>query len=402
MPLLSRDIEYKILETKSLQSDVEYQYLEMGSRSKKLRVHVAKIKKNNSSISVVPHVISDYAKELGSIIEYDTTNESGLISVNASFFQAGTNLPVGITIIDSEPLQIRKYKHWSSIIFTDEKLYFDEIELTASLQFGKNSAEIDRYNHRTDTSQIVAYTSHFTDVFPFISEEDIEDKYFEYLTETENLSESDSTETLLTQEEFSENLQKSISDSLTYSYVLAKPFQSGYVNNAKGYVIGNIDKLPVAISKGELLLELPTQLPLFNGDSIVVKYDTNLDLDEVRHVITTTPLILKNGKEFVNSKYEGATSRRFNYSHLARTAFGYDEEHFYLVAVEPNRGRKVKGATLKELSWIMETVGATEAINLDGGGSTAFVIDGKNLAIPYNYDYNRKVTTAITVKKNRK
>lgn len=402
MPLLSRDIEYKILETKSLQSDVEYQYLEMGSRSKKLRVHVAKIKKNNSSISVVPHVISDYAKELGSIIEYDTTNESGLISVNASFFQAGTNLPVGITIIDSEPLQIRKYKHWSSIIFTDEQVYFDEIEFTASLQFGKNSAEIDRYNHRTDTSQIVAYTSHFTDVFPFISEEDIEDKYFEYLTETENLSESDSTETLLTQEEFSENLQKSISDSLTYSYVLAKPFQSGYVNNAKGYVIGNIDKLPVAISKGELLLELPTQLPLFNGDSIVVKYDTNLDLDEVRHVITTTPLILKNGKEFVNSKYEGATSRRFNYSHLARTAFGYDEEHFYLVAVEPNRGRKVKGATLKELSWIMETVGATEAINLDGGGSTAFVIDGKNLAIPYNYDYNRKVTTAITVKKNRK
>ncbi len=402
MPLLSRDIEYKILESKSLQSGVEYQYLEMGSRSKKLRVHVARIEKRNSSISVVPYIISDYAKELGSIIEYDTTHQNSLISVNASFFQAGTNLPVGITIIDSEPLQIRKYKHWSSIIFTDEQIYFDEVELTASLQFGKNSAEIDRYNYRTDTSQIVVYTGHYTDIFPFISEDDIEDKYFEYLTETENLLESDSTETLLNQEEFSVRLQKSISDSLTYSYVLAKPIQGGYVNNAKSYVVRNIDELPVAIGKGELLLELPTQLPLFNGDSIVVKYATNLDLDEVRHVITTTPIILKNGKEFVNSKYEGATSRRFNYSHLARTAFGYDDKYYYLVAVEPNRGRKVKGATLKELSWIMETVGATEAINLDGGGSTAFVIDGKNLAIPYNYDYNRKVTTAIKVKKNRK
>ena len=398
IPLLPRDIEHKILETKTLYSGVEYQYLEMGSRSKKLRVHVAKIEKKNSAISLEPHIISDYAKELGSIIGYDTTNESSLISVNASFFQAGTNLPVGITIIDSEPLQIRKYKHWSSIIFTESQVYFDKIELNASLQFGKNSAEIDRYNYRTDTNQIVAYTSHYTDVFPFISEDDIEDKYFEYLTESENLSVSDSTETLLTQEAFSVRLQESMSDSLTYSYIIAKPVQSAYVNNVKGYIVKNIDKLPVKIGEGELLLELPTQLPLFNGDNIVVKYDTNLNLDEVRHVITTTPLILKNGKEFVNSKYEGATSRRFNYSHLARTAFGYDNKYYYLVAVEPNRGRKVKGATLKEMSWIMETIGATEAINLDGGGSTAFVIDGKNLAIPYDFDYNRKVTTAITVK----
>ena len=369
----------------------------MGKRSKKLRVHVVKIEKEHNSIDLTPHIVSDYARNLGSNIEFDTTNKNSLVSINASFFQAGTNLPVGVTIIDSEPLQIKKYKNWSSIVFTSDSIYIDEVTLGAKLNFGGNVVEIDRFNYRTDSNQIVAYTSHYTEVFPLINEDELDTKYFEYITDSEKVRANDDTEEILTRDEFIERLRLEKSDTLKYNYIKAKPIKSKSNFNSRTYAVQHIKNLPVNLDEGDLLIEIPYQLPLFNDDQVRINYESNIDLSDVYHVITSTPLILKDGKEFVNSKYEGATSRRFNYHHLARSAFGYDDTYYYLVAVEPNRGRKVKGATLKELSWIMETVGATEAINLDGGGSTALVIDGKNLAIPYNYNYNRKVSTAISV-----
>ena len=376
---------------------MEYQYLEMGKRTKKLRVHVVKIDKKHRSIDLTPHIVSNYAKDLGSNIGYDTTNNNSLVSINASFFQAGTNLPVGVTIIDSEPLQIKKYKNWSSIVFTNDSIYIDEVELNANLEFGNNLVKIDRFNYRTDSNQVVAYTSHYTDKFPLINEDEVESRYFEYLTESDKVAISDSTEDIISKDEFAERLRLEISDNLKNNYIHAIPIESKLNASAKTYIVSHIINLPVELKKGEMLFEIPYQLPLFNDDQVRINYESNIDLSDVYHVITSTPIILKNGKEFVNSKYEGATSRRFNFHHLARSAFGYDDNYYYLVAVEPNRGRKVKGATLKELSWIMETIGAKEAINLDGGGSTALVIDGKNLAIPYNYNYNRKVSTAISV-----
>lgn len=395
--MLPREIEYSVLETKNIYAGVEYQYLEMGKRTKKLRVHVVKIDKKHKSIDLIPHIVSDYAKDLGSNIGFDTTNNNSLVSINASFFQAGTNLPVGVTIIDSEPLQIKKYKNWSSIVFTSDSIYIVEVELNANVEFGNNLVKIARFNYRTDSNEVVAYTSHYTDKFPLINEDEVESRYFEYLTESDKVAISDDTEDIISKDEFAERLRIEISDTLKYNYIKAIPLYSKSNASARTYVVKHIKKLPVELNKGEMLLETPYQLPLFNNDKLIVDYNSNIDLTNVKHVITTTPIILKNGKEFVNSRYEGATSRRFNYHHLARSAFGYDDTKYYLVAVEPNRGRKVKGATLKELSWILETIGAKEAINLDGGGSTALVIDGKNLAIPYNYKYNRKVSTAISV-----
>ena len=45
----------------------------------------------------------------------------------------------------------------------------------------------------------------------------------------------------------------------------------------------------------------------------------------------------------------------------------------------------------------METIGAKNAINLDGGGSTCFIVNGKNLTFNYNQDYVRNVSTGISI-----
>lgn len=372
----------------------------MGRRTKKIHVHVAKMPRHSKTLELKPHLVGNYGTELGSIIAFDSTHDNSLISINASFFQGGTHLPVGATILNKEIVQLKKYKQWSSVIFTDNNVYFKELELGAKLEFSSNEIEIDRFNYRSDSNQFVAYNSYYSNQFPIIEIGNIDSLYINFLKENSlNTLAGDETEAPISFTEFKELYKSTYSfDSVnSYFYFKAIPLEPSNLNGKQRFIVKNYDKLPIPIAKGEIVFESKVRLPLFEDDTVALNIEMNVDLDSIRHIITTTPIILKNGRQFVNSKYEGATSRRFNYDHLSRSAFGYDKDYYYLVAVEPNQGRKVKGATLKELSWIMETLGVQNAINFDGGGSTSFVIDNKNLAFPYSPNYNRKVSTALTI-----
>jgi exopolysaccharide biosynthesis protein len=377
----------------------------MGSRSKKLKVHVAKMSKNAKNLVIEPHLVGETGRQLGSLIEFDSTNSNSLISLNASFFQGGTNLPVGITVLDKEILQLRKYKKWSSIVFTDKGVSLTEVDVKAFIEFGSSSVQIDRFNYRTDTTQIVAYNRFYNDIFPKISDDEIDSLYIKYLIDNNyNSIVGDDTEELISFEKFKEIYTNSIDfdSSHSFNYYKAIPLDGVGLSEKRKYRVKSVESLPVDLTKGEILIESKIKFPLFENDIISINTKMNIDNDSIKHIISTTPIIMKKGKVFVNSNYEGATSRRFNSHHLSRSAFGYNEDYYYIVAIEPNQGRSIKGATLLELAWVMDTLGATDAINLDGGGSTSFVINKQNLAFPYSPNYNRKVSTGISIFKKTK
>lgn len=372
----------------------------MGSRAKKLKVHVAKMASNSNYCELKPHLVDEFATNLGSIINFDSTHPKSIVSINASFFQGGTHLPVGLTIIDKEVLQLKKYKQWSSIIFTNNGVYLKELEAFAKIKFNKTQIEIDRFNYRSDTNQFVAYNSFYSDEFPKLKSDEIDSLYINFLKDNSlNTLAGDDTEAPMPFSEFKELYQNTFNFDSTHNYFYFKaiPIDEKLIGGNQRFIVKNFDKLPIGIGKGDILFESKVKLPLFDNDTIALNISLNVDLDSIQHIITATPIILKNGREFVNSRYEGANSRRFNSDHLSRSAFGFDDNYYYMVAVEPNQGRKVKGATLKELSWIMETIGCKNAINLDGGGSTSFVIDKQNLAFPYSLNYSRKVSTAFSI-----
>lgn len=58
-----------------------------------------------------------------------------------------------------------------------------------------------------------------------------------------------------------------------------------------------------------------------------------------------------------------------------RAALGIDDDRLLAVATE-GRAPHEAGLTLAELATLMADLGAQEAINLDGGGSTSLVVDG--------------------------
>ena len=76
---------------------------------------------------------------------------------------------------------LRKYKNWSSIIFTDNGLSFSELEAKVNLSFANSIVEIDRFNYRTDSTQIVAYNSFYNTQFPRVNEVELDSLYIKYL-----------------------------------------------------------------------------------------------------------------------------------------------------------------------------------------------------------------------------
>lgn len=82
-----------------------------------------------------------------------------------------------------------------------------------------------------------------------------------------------------------------------------------------------------------------------------------------------------------------------------RTAVGYDADHdrLWLVVVDGRQPDHSMGMTLPELAELFEALGAEEAINLDGGGSTALVVGPAPVNRPSDAAGERAVVNALAL-----
>ena len=119
---------------------------------------------------------------------------------------------------------------------------------------------------------------------------------------------------------------------------------------------------------------------LFGADYVDVEIKTNPKWENVQHIISGGPYLLKDNQIFIDmtaQKLQSIGGRN------PRTAIGYTEDNnLVLVAVDGREGSSV-GLTLVELAKLMKTLGCTNAINLDGGGSTVMYIKGRIVNHPH-------------------
>lgn len=129
------------------------------------------------------------------------------------------------------------------------------------------------------------------------------------------------------------------------------------------------------------------------GDKVNLDIKTNIDLDEMVTAISGGGMLVENGQ--VNTEFTHNIS-----GYQPRTAIGTskDGKTLYMVAVD---GRGIsKGATQVELAYLMYEIGCYNAINLDGGGSTAMVgrLPGTNYLSTLNViTENRKVVDILGI-----
>ena len=120
-------------------------------------------------------------------------------------------------------------------------------------------------------------------------------------------------------------------------------------------------------------------------------------LPEWRNVVAGTPWLLKHGVQ--RTALDDAQCKSLCANPHPRTAVGLDESKHYLYLVtSEGRSPPVKGLSLAQLSFIMAGMGVTDAINLDGGGSSALFVSGKSvMKRPDDEPLQRKVANAIHI-----
>jgi len=120
-------------------------------------------------------------------------------------------------------------------------------------------------------------------------------------------------------------------------------------------------------------------------------------------VIGGWPRILRDGVSVAAdaASVEGTISRNAEMKH-PRTAIGFsrDSATLFMLAVD-GRSQRSAGVTLVELATIMRQLGAWQAMNFDGGGSTTMVVNGSVVNVPSDSAGERAVGNALLLVRKR-
>lgn len=95
-------------------------------------------------------------------------------------------------------------------------------------------------------------------------------------------------------------------------------------------------------------------------------------------VLTFGPALINGGQVTVSSSDEVGRAMTSN----PRTAIGQISEGHYLLVVSDGRTKESTGLSLRQLAELMQSLGAQVAYNLDGGGSSTMVFQGRVVNSP--------------------
>jgi hypothetical protein len=138
------------------------------------------------------------------------------------------------------------------------------------------------------------------------------------------------------------------------------------------------------------------------GDTVKVLLAT---LPRLRHgavpalLIGGWPRILRDGENVAGdaATVEGTLSRNAEMVH-PRTAIGFSRDSGTVILLTVDgRSENSGGVTLVDLARLMRRLGAWQAMNFDGGGSTTMVIDGAVVNAPSDKTGEREVGNALLV-----
>ena len=120
------------------------------------------------------------------------------------------------------------------------------------------------------------------------------------------------------------------------------------------------------------------------------------DTWKVREAIHAGPVLINDGnirvtveeEVFFNTPIAGVQPR---------SAIGYTKSNELVLMVVDGRQPDSRGVYLEELALLMQQFDCEEALNLDGGGSSAMVADSRLLNRPSGRTYQREIMSAIGV-----
>ncbi|MBS1737127.1 MAG: phosphodiester glycosidase family protein [Bacteroidetes bacterium] len=114
-------------------------------------------------------------------------------------------------------------------------------------------------------------------------------------------------------------------------------------------------------------------------------------------VIGGGPVLIQNGEVKISNNEEMKFAGKAISDRHPRTAIGYTKEGQIIILVSEGRSESAAGLTLPQMADILQKLGCTEALNLDGGGSTCMIINGKQVNYPSDKGEQRMVPSVFII-----
>lgn len=135
---------------------------------------------------------------------------------------------------------------------------------------------------------------------------------------------------------------------------------------------------------------------ILGGSSPYRMYSAPEFLFKSEDIIGGVPQLIKNGKIEITWEQE-KSSKSFVETRHPRTAVAKLKDGKFLMVTVDGRQKESVGMNLNELAALLLELGAVDAMNLDGGGSTTMFAGGKVVNKPSDKEGERKVSDAILV-----
>lgn len=272
-----------------------------------------------------------------------TQRRGALVGVNADFFPF-TGDPLGTCIIDGELVSEPGLHRVVVGVLKNGGIIFDnpviDARLTLSNGFGR---QIDGINRDRETNQVVVYTCTWG---------------------ASTKTKFSGTEVVLTSDDLPIRVGKPM--NLTVTEVRTKATNTAIP-----------EKSIVISAGGPAAFYLKENLK--PGDKITVQFNiksaNGTDWTQVDQAVGGGPWLLKDGNQFIDLATESMKSS-FSTARHPRTAVGVTSDGKILIVTVDGRQSISRGISLPGLSDLMKNLGATNAINLDGGGSTTLSYRG--------------------------
>jgi exopolysaccharide biosynthesis protein len=111
------------------------------------------------------------------------------------------------------------------------------------------------------------------------------------------------------------------------------------------------------------------------------------------------PALLQKGKISISNNEERMFAGKAIEDKHPRTAMGYTKDGKLIILVVQGRfPGKAEGATLIQEAKMLQQIGCWEALNLDGGGSSCMLVNGKETITPSDKEGERAVPAVFIIK----
>lgn len=316
--ILSKYSEGKIIE---VEKGVKHVRMTKYYNNKPVRINIVELSTDvNSNLNIEP-LIASKTLASKSKIRNIANKKNAIVAINGGYFKPQTGVPLG-TLMINKKLYTGPIYDRVAIGFFDDSYDMARVKLHAEVITNIGGFKIDNVNQpRMLSTHAIVYTRDWGKTTP-----------------------------------------------------QTPKYGSQLVIN-KGKLVG-ITENSVEIPENGFVIVAPTQKlePMLAAKRFKLSFKTNPEWENVNHIISGGPYLVKNGEIFVDmtaQKLSAIGGRN------PRTAIGYTKDnHLIMLTADGREGASI-GLTLVELANLMKEFGCINAMNLDGGGSTVMFINGQ-------------------------